>query len=332
MTVYALDFGNSAIRCGNAEKILISFPSVLWQSETNQGILYRTGPGSPVLSNIRYLVGNEALLANPVSPDMLVNDVRNKINYGLLFSLYAMLQEKKENKTVKMVVSLPDSQIWEKRLKEVFLGTHSVNLDGKLYTIEVEKVLVIEEGLGAVLSAGKQKLIDITKPILAIDGGAGTTIATIVQGGRVITESRTVIPRGVFSLWEQVARSPHHEGLRATLGVTGSPIIVAQSFEKDLYDLKSVVNYGQTDINLMPSYTSVFPKWFVSTIAPVLRETKPYHATIQHVLLTGGFSLLPGLVGSLKQVPNFGNKLVTLTDPRNANLAGAIIVAGKQHD
>jgi hypothetical protein len=82
----------------------------------------------------------------------------------------------------------------------------------------------------------------------------------------------------------------------------------------------------------MPSYKSVFSQWFSSTIAPILRETKNYHATIHHVLLTGGFSLLPGLVGTLKQVPNFGNKLVILEDPRNANLSGAMIIAGKQHD
>lgn len=324
----AVDAGNSEFSI-QSHTFNSSFPSSLFPSQTKRGILYKSGPA--LCERVRFLVGDDAIVASPGNSQLIFHDLQGKINSAILLTLFSIATHVKDDVTVNIVLSLPDSQIYGESLRNVYKGEHHINLDGSNYKITFDKVLVIEEGLGSIFTALSENLVRDDQNILSIDGGAGTTIATMIKRGQVITESRIVKPSGVFSLWESIAKSPHPQGLRKRLGSQGSPILIGRSYESKVRNLSESVLYGATDIDLQPVYMDCFKSWFKSVIAPILRETTDYHVISDKILLTGGFCLLPGMVDLLRQYPNFGSKLIVPFNPRLANVQGNWLIAQKRY-
>lgn len=161
-------------------------------------------------------------------------------------------------------------------------GIHTVRFNGKdLSAIEIRIVAVVEEGVGAIVTARSE--IELDGQSLLYDFGNGTCIISVFGAkGKLLT--RKVTPGGVENLIDTIARNLD---TRKQLNAEGDRQIIRAGIETKNFE------YGTTGWNFRHIYQVELKPWVQSTLATALKAGEPWRATSNAILAVGGGSELP---------------------------------------
>jgi hypothetical protein len=247
------------------------------------GLVEYIGGARSDLINKRWLSGISAYQQNPMGYYRVVDDRRGKLNYGLQLLLGAIATlSYQPHWTFTLVASIQDAQAFGNELSSLLNGSHTVRFNGKeLSRIEIRIVAVVEEGVGAIVTARSE--IESDGQTLLYDFGTGTCIISIFGAkGKLLT--RKVTPGGVENLIDAIARNLE---TRKQLNAEGDRQIIRAGIEAKTFE------YGTTGWNFRHIYQVELKPWVQSTLATALKAGEPWRATSRAVLAVGGGSELP---------------------------------------
>lgn len=288
--------------------------ALLEAPESNQGglIEYVSGPHQGLIGSA-WLAGFPAYQKAPTGCLRVVDHPRGKLAYGLqLFLGCIAALPKRESWGLSLVASIQDAQAFGRDLHAVLRGSHVVRFGGtdRDTIIEVDVLSVVEEGVGAIVSARAE--IDLNGQTLLYDFGNGTCIVSVFGPKGKLVE-RTVTPGGVEGLIDAVATNI---GTRRELSGEGDRHIIRAGIED-----KSFL-YGRTGWGFRAIYEAELPRWVQSTLAPTLRAAAPWRPTSSSVLAIGGGSELPAISELLAQ-----QGIRTLRSGGAAHVRGLLTIA-----
>jgi hypothetical protein len=242
-----------------------------------------------------FLIGSHAIKRAPNDVYQVVGNRSGKIDFGLQMLLGAIAaSDPKEDLTIALIASIQDAKAVGDRLKRSLAGDHKIRINGgKVITVNVQPLGVVEEGLGAAYEWRRQRSeISVhDSSIASVDFGTGTTIVSVWDGGSLT--NRRVIPGGTNKLIEAIANN-----LDFRKHLSGHPAkrhLIRTGIER--CDFK----YGKTGFNFKSIYQLEGRKWLKQTIAEVENALAARREEIEEIIAIGGGSLMPGLEKQIRE-------------------------------
>jgi plasmid segregation protein ParM len=154
---------------------------------------------------------------------------------------------------VLVVTGVPSIEVGsekEKQLREVFEGAHHVRINGRDKIINVTRVVVISQPLGAVLSrylddegfVANEKYE--SESVAVIDIGTGTTDLDHIKALRRISADCHSIPVGMFDVYKRIAAWVNKQNPNAN----ATPQEVEKQFKNDYYEVSKRIRYDIREI------------------------------------------------------------------------------------
>jgi hypothetical protein len=313
-----LDTGNGRLKVSVGD-YRISFPAYLlsvsglqdWEKPTpsHEGSYLEVVAGTKSeLHGHAYLVGNPAYDREPETARQTISVGKVQHALPMLLGAIATLPYR-ENWSLVVAASLPHVEPETKaQLIDSLAGVYGIRLrDGHHTVVSIEVPAVVPEGLGALAGAG------IKGKAVVLDFGAGTTIATAVNGPTVL--QRKALNHGVARLFEAIAAS---DEAIAKLGCKADTAVLRAAIENGTFLYRGPA--VQWDFSA--TYAQSLRKWGSETIPQLMAQMRPYLSGDVARLAIGGGALLP----------HFGEALASqgfeaLPDPVMANARGLKSIA-----
>lgn len=275
------------------------------QDEVGAVIEYVEGCRSD-LHNTRWLIGETASIAKPLHLQRIVDAPDNKIRFGLQMLLGCLAEIPGEKFFI--VASIPDAQTHGAALKDSLSGRHVARINGKTRSFHLI-VKVAEEGIGAIAAVRK----DAKHKIALIDLGHGTTIATLFDGNKLVSDGRAVFAIGVHDLLMAIAENPD---FRKLLGKPADLHLIREGIKSGFY-------YGKRlGLNFRDCYDQELRQWATGALAPAIKKLAPWEDSLDGFYAIGGGSQLPKISEALVK-----RGIMPIDEPQNANARGLLKLA-----
>lgn len=234
------------------------------------------------LVNSKWLIGETAEIYFKQSFGRIVDDLRNKLTYGLQMLLGAIaLIPKQQNYNLLIVASLHDSQAFAPDLKKALQGNHTVKFDGNDIVNICVNCQVVEEGVGGLIisrAPGQQK-------VALIDLGHGTTITSVFEGNKLLQNSRKIDTVGVHHLCEAIANNLQ---TRRHLNKPANPHLIREGLGKNFA-------YGSTAWEFSGIYGDELKGWLASCLVASWKHLQSRADDLDAIYLIGGGAMLPNV-------------------------------------
>lgn len=317
-TAVGLDTGNGRLKV-SVEDYRISFPAYVlsvaslqdWEkpTATHEGAYFEVIAGTKFeLHGHAYLVGNAAYDREPETARQTIAVGKIQHSLPMILGAIATLPYREQWHLV-VGASLPHVEPESKaQLVEALAGVYGIrHRDGQHSVVSIEVPAVVPEGLGALAGAG------IKGKAVVLDFGAGTTIATAVNGATVL--QRKALNHGVARLFEAIAAS---DEAIAKLSCKADTAVIRASVENGSFLYKGPATHW----DFSATYAQALRRWGGETIPQLMAQMRPYLSGDVARLAIGGGSLLP----------HFGDSLASqgfeaLPDPVMANARGLKAIA-----
>lgn len=239
--------------------------------------------------------------------------IENKVELAKLH-LYACLEPIDDVVSafpLHLFVSTPDPARSAASLRQQLLGTHEFERNGIEFSVRVESVEVIREGMGAYYHASQQGLIPDSGYTIVVDIGGGTWLTRLIDAdGEVIDEN--IMNRG--GTYELATAIGFDHRLTDALGTTADPGVVMDGFR-----ISHV--YADTGLSWADWLNEYLEPWFKDIFQRIKAQYTPYMPRVTRFLVTGGGSHL--IAERLA-----GRKLFTVIgDPQFANVRGLYLLS-----
>lgn len=287
-------------------------------SENDQNSYESLGNGSLVeylqgdrtdLAGSKWVIGDTAEIYFKQSFGRIVDDLKNKITYGLQMLLGAIaLTPRQQSYNLLVVASLHDSQAFAPDLKRALSGKHIVKFDGRDIVNICVNCQIVEEGVGALLVSrahGQQK-------VALIDLGHGTTITSVFQGNKLLQNSRKVDTVGVHQLCEAIS---HNLQTRRHLGKPANPHLIREGMMNNF-------SYGTTSWEFSGIYSQELKGWLASCLAPAWKHLQSRADDLDAIYLVGGGAMLPNVTAIAAR-----QGIATIPNSQTANVQGLLTLA-----
>ena len=289
------DCGNGSVKLvvDNAEVLTPSYIALLHNEiydvpESQEGSLieYLAGSRSDLIRQ-RWLTGHPAYQNNPMGYSRVVDDRAGKIKFGLQLFLGALgLLPHRPRWNLSVVASIQDAQAFGVQLSESLQGQHSIRINGKgVSWVDLSVNSVVEEGVGAMVSALASNMIQPKTQNIFLDLGNGTIISSVFgSGGKLV--SRKVAPGGVDALIEAIAKNID---TRRHLIKEGDRHLIRAGIENGSFE------YGTTGWNFRQIYNTELKPWVSQNLAMAFKSIEPWREQSDAIVAIGGGSQLPAI-------------------------------------
>lgn len=261
------------------------------------------------LVNSKWLIGETAEIYFKQSFGRIVDDLRNKLTYGLQMLLGAIaLIPRQQNYNLLIVASLHDSQAFSSDLKKALQGQHMVKFDGNQIVNICVNCQVTEEGVGALIvsrSPGQQK-------VALIDLGHGTTITSVFEGNKLLQNSRKIDTVGVHHLCEAIANNLQ---TRRRLGKAANSHLIREGIGQNF-------RYGTSNWEFSDVYSDELRPWLQSCLVPSWKHLQSRADDLDAIYLIGGGAALPNIASIAAR-----QGIATIPNSQTANVEGLLKLA-----
>jgi hypothetical protein len=239
--------------------------------------------------------------------------IENKVELARLH-LYACVEPMNGNVSefpVNLYVSTPEPAKNTEAIQKQLLGWHEFKRNGIDFQIEVQRVEVEREGMGAYYYAKTLGLIPNNGYTIVIDIGGGTWLTRLVDAESEVIEENVMDRGGAYELATSIS---FDRRLADALGTTADPGIVMDGFKNNHV-------YADTGLSWSPWLEEYLDSWFKGIFQTVKAQYTPYMARVTRFLVTGGSS-------HLISERLAGRKLFTvMSDPQFANVRGLFLLS-----
>lgn len=321
--VIGLDHGNGWVKVETAERQIV-LPSYLARKDevgdslAGASTLDLKEYELPGIKGTAFVWGEDVTKLQHVVATYGVQNRYNQEMYQALskFAIAEALPDENVLDDVLLVTGVPSIEVAtekEQQLREVFEGAHIVRINGKDKVIRINRVVVISQPLGAVLSRyldeegcmadGRYE----TDSVAVIDIGTGTTDLDHVKALRRISAECHSVPFGMFDVYKRIAAwiNKKNPDARAT------PQSVELQFRRDYYEVSKRIKYDIRDIK------EVAVKEVAAEITTAISQHWKSFDVFDEILITGGGATQLGKTLE-KMIPGS----VVLTNPQTANAEG----------
>jgi hypothetical protein len=322
----AVDIGNGYLKFATG-KLLGSIPSYirmvnedqeLYKDPNSRIVKYQNGPNQHLL-NRTWVIGK---LAQALSGNGLYTLEKQQLAAQMVMGLIPIPPDIEEIKITRLVYSLPDNLNSKdvQAVQQALLGKHWISIDGKNVVVEIQKVDVVFEGLGAYIWAKHNNLLKLTDGYKTgvLDVGNKTVILTPFTGISHISErdKRAVDNIGVISLAEAISRDKIFRGPGVQSRVNVDLILRGIS--------EGTFMYGTGSNGI--SFREVFPQYqeeWINNIRIFMRHIWGSMSTeIGEILAVGGGSHL--LTPLQERIG--ADRFIICEDPTYANVKGMLLL------
>jgi hypothetical protein len=267
----------------------------------------------------RWITGSAAYTRFPDTHLEIRDDRRGKILWGLLMLLGIVGTFPHENTLrLSLTVSCQDEKAYGEELKKTLSGVHVVEFNKKKESsIEIHVNKVVDEGVGAIVEATVQGIVDPRKGnVIIFDLGFGTIITSpFAPGGKLI--ERNIHPAGVDSLYSAISQDVE---TRRELGKEANIQLIQRGVENRSFE------YGSRGWNFAHIYKNALRSWAEKNLIQALKSVDQWRDDAAGgVLAIGGGSELPGISDFLES-----KGIATMPDASWANARGLFRIAQMQ--
>lgn len=261
------------------------------------------------LINSKWLIGEAAEIYFKQGFGSIVDDLRNKITYGLQMLLGAIaIAPRQQNYNLLVVASLHDSQAFSSDLKKALQGNHIVKFDGNQIVNIYVDCQIVEEGVGGLLIArapGQRK-------VALIDLGHGTTITSVFEGNKLLQNSRKIDTVGVHHLCEAIANNLQ---TRRRLGKAANSHLIREGIGQNF-------RYGTSNWEFSDVYADELKPWLSSCLVPAWKHLQSRADDLDAIYLIGGGCNLPNVSAIAAR-----QGIATIQNAQVANVQGLLKLA-----
>ncbi len=291
-----IDSGNGFLKAfsdmGHSTKI----PSYIYdpKAETESNIVakegcsvvYVSGSRSGELGNKQWLIGSPAYSASPQGKLEVAQLDRGKVDYALQLFLGAIgcMGIESDNLEVNLCISIHHAKSFREDLIKALKGCHIVELGNRNYNITVNKMLVVNEGMGTLASLLANGRVSQSHKLLLLDLGYGTSISTVYQFGKQI--DRNVMTFGVRDLYTAIAKHP--DMMKARNGREGDSFIIREGIESKSFQYGKYQPFSFAEI-----YRNCLQVWVNENLRTTLSDLKDQIDSADCMFAVGGGACLP---------------------------------------
>jgi hypothetical protein len=237
----------------------------------------------------KWIAGARARVLFPdTGSKRIVDEGRNEgkplLGLQILFAAIEPPQDETEVR-ISLAVSMPNTaHKVATDLKTNILGRHKIRRNGVTFTINFVDVKVFPEGNGAHFYALAKGVIKDGQRVSTVDIGGGTTIvAAYDSSGMQIETSRLVVPFGVNSLAQSIARDGR---ITKQLGADAKVSLILEALRKD----QPEKIYAKTSIDFTDVYNERVRNWLDTAINPAQGRLREINDDVDAILIIGGGS------------------------------------------
>lgn len=288
------DGGNGSIKfVSSISEVLIPsyflplYSELIELPDTERGGLLEYLDGeSETLKGERWYFGEAASIQSPLGYTKVTDRKGGKIYYGLrlFLGIVALAYPNAERVNLEVMASIQDAPTYRTHLAKTLSGVHVVRFNnGQPQTITVRVKQVWDEGVGCGFYLRQTHQTPPKSTIGLVDFGNGTTIVSLLSGGKVV--NRRVFDIGIDDLIEAIATS---EETRRVLGVDGRNHLVREALERSDF----VYGKGRKAWNISEIYKREMVRWLNGTLVPVVKHLDSWD--IDKAFAVGGGAHLKG--------------------------------------
>ncbi len=291
-----IDSGNGFLKAFSDMGHSVKIPSYIYEptAETESNIVahegcsvvYLSGSRSGELATKQWLIGSPAYSASPQGKLEVAQLDRGKVDYALELFLGAIgcMGIDADNLEVNLCISIHHAKSFKEDLIRALKGCHTVELGNYHYNITINKILVVNEGMGtlaALLASGR---VQSGHKVLLLDCGYGTSISTVYQFGKQI--NRNVMTYGVRDLYVAIAKHP--DMMKARNGKEGDLFIIRDGIESKSFQYGKYQPFGFAEI-----YRECVQTWGKENLRLTLKQLEPQIDSADCMFAVGGGACLP---------------------------------------
>ncbi len=320
-----IDSGNGFLKAFTDMGHSIKIPSYIYdpKAETENNIVAHEGcsvvyvSGSRVseLGGKQWLIGSPAYSASPQGKLEVAQLDRGKVEYALQMLLGAIgcMGIEAENLEVNICISIHHAKSFKEDLIKALKGCHIVELGSKNYNLTINKILVVNEGMGTLACLLAMGRVRQEHKLLLLDLGYGTSISTVYQFGKQI--DRNVMAYGVRDLYIAIAKHP--DMMKARNGKEGDLSIIRDGIETKNFQ------YGKYQpLSFALVYRECIKTWADENLRTTLTQLKDQIDSADVMFAVGGGACLPGIDKALQ-----GKGFQVLPNASTLNAEGLLALA-----
>lgn len=319
--VLGTDPGNRFIKHAIAPEEPAIMPSVYYALDDDQEtspddpqsvtIAYKAGPYSEMQGK-RYVVGAQAaeLRGTPTMEGEKIDSAPS-----LILAAIAKVATERATRVDKVLVALPDDRDKEssEAIQDKIVGTHTIEIDGNLQTVQVCGLEARTEGFDAFRWASKCDQLPPGKINGVIDVGGGNTSASLFSArGTLMRESRLVMT-GALAIARKI--SQHSSMLKVeTKGNTARLDLILNGIAD------GSLTYGNTRRNFSETYERYRQQWELSIRSKIKTSWQDWVSEIGRIAIVGGGAEMLRPVEVLTKGVFF-----VASDPQTATVRGMVL-------
>ncbi|MDE5080560.1 MAG: hypothetical protein O4859_04120, partial [Trichodesmium sp. St18_bin1] len=248
-------------------------------------VLYFSGVRADLIGK-RFLIGSPAYSTSPQGKLEIAQLDKGKVDYGLHLLLGAIgcMGFTQCDLNINLCVSIHHAKNFRDELTKAIYGHHSVELGGKAYNINIDKILVVNEGGGTLAALLANGRVQKSNKMLLLDLGYGTSISSIYQFGKQI--DRNVMTFGVRDLYQAIAKHPNM--IKERNGKEGDSYIIREGIENKSFQYGNYKPFSFAGI-----YKECLQAWSSENLRTTLSDLKEQIDSANCMFATGGGSCLP---------------------------------------
>ena len=290
-----IDSGNGFLKAFSDKGLSAKVPSYIYtpKAETENNILDKEGCSVLYSSGVRadligerFLIGSPAYSTSPQGKLEIAQLDKGKVDYALHLLLGAIgcMGFKESDLSINLCVSIHHAKNFRDELINAIHGHHSVELGGKAYNIDIDKILVVNEGSGTLVALLTNGRIQKSNKMLLLDLGYGTSISSIYQFGKQI--DRNVMTFGVRDLYQAIAKHPNM--IKERNGKEGDSYIIREGIENKSFQYGNYKPFSFANI-----YKDCLKAWSSENLRTTLSDLKEQIDSANCMFAVGGGSCLP---------------------------------------
>ena len=290
-----IDSGNGFLKAFSDKGLSAKIPSYIClpKAETENNIIDKEGCSVLYFSGVRadligkrFLIGSPAYSTSPQGKLEIAQLDKGKVDYGLHLLLGAIgcMGFTQCDLNINLCVSIHHAKNFRDELTKAIYGHHSVELGGKAYNINIDKILVVNEGGGTLAALLANGRVQKTNKMLLLDLGYGTSISSIYQFGKQI--DRNVMTFGVRDLYQAIAKHPNM--IKERNGKEGDSYIIREGIENKSFQYGNYKPFSFAGI-----YKECLQAWSSENLRTTLSDLKEQIDSANCMFATGGGSCLP---------------------------------------
>ena len=290
-----IDSGNGFLKAFSDKGLSTKIPSYIClpKAETENNIIDKEGCSVLYFSGVRadligkrFLIGSPAYSTSPQGKLEIAQLDKGKVDYGLHLLLGAIgcMGFTQCDLNINLCVSIHHAKNFRDELTKAIYGHHSVELGGKAYNINIDKILVVNEGGGTLAALLANGRVQKSNKMLLLDLGYGTSISSIYQFGKQI--DRNVMTFGVRDLYQAIAKHPNM--IKERNGKEGDSYIIREGIENKSFQYGNYKPFSFAGI-----YKECLQAWSSENLRTTLSDLKEQIDSANCMFAVGGGSCLP---------------------------------------